>query len=62
MASIRAILKIYFVLILCSFAPLMAQSMAGVESVVPAVVKFSGVINARMDACVLGKTFLHEEN
>src|SRR5882724_9399788 len=45
MVSIRAILKIYFVLTLCTFAPLMAQNMASVENVVPAVVKFSGVLN-----------------
>jgi hypothetical protein len=45
MASIRAILKIYVVLIWCALAPLVAQSIVGTDSVVPSVVKFAGVLN-----------------
>jgi hypothetical protein len=45
MTSIRAILRIYFVLIFCTLAPLMAQSAASTENVVPSVLKFNGVLN-----------------
>ena len=45
MTSIHAILKIYFVLILCTLAPLIAQNAAHSENIVPAVVKFTGVFN-----------------
>src|ERR1051326_5044433 len=61
MASIRAISKIYFVLILCTFSPLMAQNLGGVENVVPAVVKFSGVLNegkGQPIRATVGVTFL----
>ena len=45
MINVRAILKIYIVLIWCALAPLVAQSASGVESVVPGVVKFAGALN-----------------
>jgi hypothetical protein len=45
MKSIRAILKVYFVLIYCVVAPLMAQSAAGADGVVPSAAKFTKVLN-----------------
>jgi hypothetical protein len=44
MRTVRTTLKVYFVLIYCVVAPLMAQSAAGAGSVVPGVVKFTGVL------------------
>jgi hypothetical protein len=45
MKNIHAIMKVYVVLIWCALAPLMAQSTAGADSVVPGVVRFAGVLN-----------------
>ena len=41
----KAILKIYLVLIFCYAFPLLAQSAASADSVVPSVVKFAGNLN-----------------